>query len=168
MTVPHENVAMAMAMGYYLKSGKPQAVMVHVNAGTANSLAGLLNAWRGNIPILFTAGRTPFTEDGGVLGQRSGEIHWTQEMRDQRAMAREFVKWDYELPNGHVVEAAVDRALNIAMSEPRGPVYMTLPREVLAGPVSNFHYDAPSRHKTPSPPYPDVNAIDQAADWLGC
>ena len=166
MTVPHENVAMAMAMGYYLKSGKPQAVMVHVNAGTANSLAGLLNAWRGNIPILFTAGRTPFTEDGGVLGQRSGEIHWTQEMRDQRAMAREFVKWDYELPNGHVVEAAVDRALNIAMSEPRGPVYMTLPREVLAGPVSNFHYDTPSRHKTPSPPYPDVNAIDQAADWL--
>ena len=166
MTVPHENVAMAMAMGYYLQSGKPQAVMVHVNAGTANALAGLLNAWRGNIPILFTAGRTPFTEDGGVLGQRSGEIHWTQEMRDQRAMTREFVKWDYELPNGHVVEAAVDRALNIAMSEPRGPVYMTLPREVLAGSISGFHYDSPSRHMTPSPPFPDVNAIDQAADWL--
>ena len=166
ITVPHENVAMAMAQGYYLKSGKPQAVMVHVNAGTANALAGLLNAWRANVPIFFTAGRTPFTEEGDVLGQRSGEIHWTQEMRDQRAITREFVKWDYELPNGHVVEAAVDRALNIMMSEPRGPIYMTLPREVLAAPVTNFHYDSPSRHAAPTAPYPDVNAVDKAADWL--
>ena len=164
--VPHENVAVSMAIGYYLKSGKPQAVMVHVNAGTANALAGLLNAWRGNIPILFTAGRTPFTEEGDVPGGRSGEIHWTQEMRDQRAMAREFVKWDYELPNGSVLEAAVDRALNIALSEPRGPVYMTLPREVLAAPISNFRYHSPSRHRTPSPPFPDLNAIDEAAELL--
>jgi acetolactate synthase-1/2/3 large subunit len=166
ITVPHENVAMAMAQGFYLKSGRPQAVMVHVNAGTANAIAGLINAWRGNVPIFFTAGRTPFTEDGGVLGQRSGEIHWTQEMRDQRAITREFVKWDYELPNGHVVEAAVDRALNIMMSEPRGPIYMTLPRETLASSITNFEYDSPSRHSTPTAPYPDLNAIDKAADWL--
>ena len=50
---------------------------------------------------------------------------------DQRAMLREFVKWDYELPNGETMETAVDRALNIAMTEPRGAVYMTLPRETL-------------------------------------
>ena len=47
-------------------------------------------------------------------------------------MVREFVKWDYELRAGQPVEAVVDRALDIAMSEPRGPVYLTLPREVLA------------------------------------
>lgn len=95
VTVPHENVAVAMALGYYLKTGKPQAVMVHVNVGTANAICGIMNASRGNVPILFTAGRTPFTEQGGVMGQRSGEIHWPQEMRDQRGMLREFVKWDY-------------------------------------------------------------------------
>ena len=67
-------------------------------------------------------------------------------MRDQRAMTREFMKWDYELPNGQVLESAVDRALNIAMTEPRGPVYMTLPREVLAAPLDNFRYTSPSRH----------------------
>ncbi len=49
-----------------------------------------------------------------MLGQRSGEIHWPQEMRDQGAMVREFTKWDYELPNAHVLEATVDRAINIA------------------------------------------------------
>src|SRR3954462_9430983 len=46
-TVPHENVAISMALGYYLKTGKPQLVMVHVNVGTANAIAGLMNCWRG-------------------------------------------------------------------------------------------------------------------------
>src|SRR5438045_7376027 len=87
-------------------------------------------------------------------------------MRDQRAMAREFVKWDYELPNGAVLESAVDRALNVAMTEPRGPVYMTLPRETLAAPITDFHYTSPSRHATPSSPFPDTTAIDRAADML--
>ncbi len=44
VTVPHENVAISMALGYYLKTGKPQLVMVHVNVGTANAVAGLMNA----------------------------------------------------------------------------------------------------------------------------
>src|SRR5689334_2705303 len=166
VTVPHENVAINMAQGFYLKTGRPQAVMVHVNVGTANAICGLINGWRGNIPVLFTAGRTPYTEEGGVPGERSGEIHWPQEMRDQRAMVREFVKWDYELPNSQVLESAVDRALNLALSEPRGPVYMTLPREVLAAPISNFRYASPSRRRTPSPPAPDANAIDEAAGMI--
>ena len=166
VTVPHENVAIAMAQGYYVKTGRPQAVMVHVNVGTANAMCGLINGWRGNIPMLFTAGRTPYSEEGALMGMRSGEIHWPQEMRDQRAMVREFVKWDYELPNGEVLESAVDRALNIAMTEPMGPVYMTLPRETLAAPITNFRYTSPSRHATPTRAFPDTNAIDQAADML--
>jgi acetolactate synthase-1/2/3 large subunit len=166
VTVPHENVAVGMALGHYLKSGKPQAVMVHVNVGTANAMCGIMNAWRGNIPFLMTAGRTPYTEDGGLMGMRSGEIHWPQEMRDQRAMVRELVKWDYELPNGQVLEATVDRALNIATAQPTGPVYLILPREVLASQIENFQYNSPSRHMAPSAPYPDVNAIDRAADMI--
>jgi acetolactate synthase-1/2/3 large subunit len=166
VTVPHENVAVAMALGHYLKSGRPQAVMVHVNVGTANAMCGIINAWRGNIPFLMTAGRTPYIESGDVTGMRTTEIHWPQEMRDQRAMVRELVKWDYELPNWQVLETAVDRALNIAMSQPTGPVYMTLPREVMAAQIENFQYHSPSRHMTPTVPYPDVNAIDRAADMI--
>ena len=59
ITVPHENVAVAMAHGYYRVSGKPAAVMVHVTVGTANAICGLMNAARDNAPILLGAGRTP-------------------------------------------------------------------------------------------------------------
>ncbi len=163
ITCPHENVAMAMAQGYYARTGRPQAVMVHVNVGTANAMCMLINAYRGNVPILFSAGRTPFSESATLTGARTGEIHWPQEMFDQRAMVREVVKWDYELPNAEVLETTVDRALNSMMGYPRGPVYLTLPREVLAAPVSNFSYDSPSRHAHASPPAPDPEAVARAA-----
>ncbi len=163
ITCPHENVAMAMAQGFYARTGRPQAVMVHVNVGTANAMCMLINAYRGNVPILFSAGRTPFSETATMTGARTGEIHWPQEMFDQRAMVREVVKWDYELPNAEVLETAVDRALNSAMSYPRGPVYLTLPREVLAADAPDFTFDSPTRHQHASPPQPDANAIDQAA-----
>src|SRR6185437_7552211 len=64
ITVPHENVAMAMAHGYYRASGKMAAVMVHVTVGTGNTINGLMNAARDNIPLLLAAGRTPLTETG--------------------------------------------------------------------------------------------------------
>ena len=128
--MPHENVAVGMAHGYYLVTGRPQAVMVHVNVGTANALMGLLNAARDNVPIFFTSGRTPLTESGRV-GSRDLPIHWGQEMCDQAGMLREYVKWDYELRYGEQVAAIVDRALAIAMAAPRGP---GLPQPAARGP----------------------------------
>ena len=130
ITVPHENAAVAMAHGYYMVTGKPQVVMVHVNVGTGNAVNGIINAARDNVPIIFTAGRTPITE-AGLHGSRNIYIHWAQEAFDQAGMVREYVKWDYELRNMTQLEAVFDRAMEIAMSEPRGPVYLTLPREVL-------------------------------------
>ena len=135
VAITHENVAVGMAHGYYLVTGRPQAVMFHVNVGTANALMGLINAARDNVPIFFTSGRTPITE-AGRTGSRDLPIHWGQEMFDQAGMLREVVKWDYELRYGEQVEAIVDRALAIAMSEPKGPIYLSLPREVLAEPSS--------------------------------
>jgi acetolactate synthase-1/2/3 large subunit len=99
-----------MAIGYYLATGRPQLTMFHVNVGTANAINGLLNAARGQVPILFTAGRTPINEDT-LKGHRSLDIHWTQEMFDQAAMTRESVKWDYELRNAEQLETIVDRML---------------------------------------------------------
>ena len=86
---------MHMAIGYFLVTGRPQAVMVHVSVGTANGMNGLLNAARGHVRFLFTAGRTPTNEDG-LAGHGGLDIHWTQEMFDQAGMLRESVKWDYE------------------------------------------------------------------------
>ncbi len=165
ITVPHENLAVAMAHGYFLATGRPQAVMVHVNVGTANGLCGIMNAARENVPIIFTSGRTPLTEEGAP-GARSIYIHWGQEMFDQAGMVREMVKWDYELRNARQLETIVDRAITVAMSEPRGPVYLTLPREVLAEKPDGFHFQSPARRQAAHPPAADPDAIDRCADWI--
>ena len=129
----HENAAVSMAHGYAMVTGRAQLAMVHVNVGTANAINGLINADRDYIPLMLAAGRTPFLEQGEA-GSRSLNIHWAQEMFDQGGMVRESVRWDYEMRDPRSVEAATDRALAIAHSSPAGPVYMTLPREVLAMP----------------------------------
>src|SRR5688572_20228323 len=85
IAVPHEIPAVAMAHGYAMVTGRPQAVMVHVIVGAANALGGVINAARSHAPILFTAGRTPLTE-GALPGSRNRQIHWAQESFDQGAM----------------------------------------------------------------------------------
>jgi acetolactate synthase-1/2/3 large subunit len=164
MVVPHENVAMAMAHGYYRVAGKPAAVMVHVTVGTANAINGIINAARDNIPVLLAAGRTPVTETGHIAS-RNRPIHWGQESFDQGGMLREYVKWDYELRAGQPVEAVVDRALDIAMSEPKGPVYLTLPREVLSAPAVKMRRDTVRPLGTLAPE-PAHAAIEQAASLI--
>lgn len=162
--VPHEFCAVSMAHGFAMVTGEPQVVMVHVNVGTSNALTGVINASRANIPLIFTAGRTPITE-GEVKGGRNLQIHWAQESFDQAAMLREYVKWDYELRNFVQVEKVVDRALNIAMSEPKGPVYLSLPREVLAEEHKEFTY-TPAGPRCYAKTGPDPEAIQKAAGLL--
>ncbi len=161
----HENLALSMAHGYAAASGRVPAVMVHVSVGTANALCGVFNAARANVPILFTAGRSPLTEEG-LPGARDTYIHWAQEMFDQAGMLREIVKWDYELRNGVQLETVIDRALTLATSPPEGPVYLSLPREVLAAPTPGFAYEQPSRHVAASMPAPDEAALAMAARIL--
>jgi acetolactate synthase I/II/III large subunit len=161
----HENLALSMAHGYAMVTGRVPAVMVHVSVGTANGVCAAFNAARENVPMLFTAGRSPLTEDG-MPGTRDVYIHWAQEMFDQAGMVREIVKWDYELRNGPQLETVVDRALALATSEPKGPIYLSLPREVLAAPLPGFAYDVPGRRVGASPPGPDKGAIEEAARIL--
>jgi acetolactate synthase-1/2/3 large subunit len=165
ITVPHENAAVAMAHGYYMITGRPQVVMVHVNVGTSNAINGIINAARDNVPILFTAGRTPLTE-AGLHGARNVYIHWAQETFDQAGMVREYVKWDYELRNFTQLEVVVDRALEIAMTEPRGPVYLTLPREVLGELQTEFTMSSPPRRDLGGRLHPDPQSIEAAAAIL--
>jgi acetolactate synthase-1/2/3 large subunit len=165
LVVPHELVAVSMAHGYYVAGGRPAAVMVHVNVGTANASTGMISAARANVPVLMTAGRTPITEEG-LPGSRDLHIHWAQESFDQATMLREYVKWDYELRNPVQLEAVVDRAFELMLSEPRGPVYLTLPREVLAAPPGEVTITSPPRRQFRSVRFPDPARIDEAARIL--
>ena len=165
LTVPHEIPAVAMAHGYAMVTGRPQAVMVHVIVGTANALGGIINAARARVPMFFLAGRTPLTEKGH-RGARDLGIHWAQESFDQGALVREFVKWDYELRFGSQIETIVDRSLAITQSEPCGPVYLTLPREVLADGIDNFEYSDAPRVNAASATSAALDSVGKAADLL--
>lgn len=165
IVVPHEHAAVAMAHGATLATGRPQAVMLHVNVGTANAINALIDASRDRVPLLLTAGRTPFTE-AGASGSRSVHIHWAQEMFDQAGMVREFVKWDYEMKRGDQVATVVDRALEIATTSPAGPVYLTLPREVLGEALPLTGPAARPARARPSPPAPAAADLDRLADWI--
>jgi acetolactate synthase-1/2/3 large subunit len=159
----HENLAVGMAHGYYMVSGRPQAVMLHVSVGAANAVCGLMNAARSQVPMLFMAGRTPLFESGR-LGSRDNTIHWGQEMFDQAGMVREFMKWDYELRDGCNVAQILDRGLGISMAAPRGPVYLTLPREVLAQDIEPF--SLPPATAIPAEPHPDPAEVRRLAQAL--
>ena len=136
VVVAHEMAAVSLAHGFAMATGRPAAVFVHVTVGTANAATGIMNASRQNVPVVILAGRTPVRADG-TPASRDMYIHWAQESFDQAAMIREYTRWDYELRDRRQVDAVVERALAMAMAEPAGPVYLSLPRELLAGPAAD-------------------------------
>src|SRR5581483_1563926 len=165
IVVPHEQAAVSMAHGYYAVTQKPQMVLVHTLPGTANALGGVINAASCNVPLFLVAGRTPITE-GELRAGKSQNIHWRQESRDQGNIVREFVKWDYEIRTNQNLPAVVSRAYKIAMSEPRGPVYLTLPREWLFEAMESTPVLSPDALAPASKPLADQASLAQAAEWL--
>jgi len=129
---PHEIVAVHMAGGYALATGRAQAVFVHVDAGTANACMAIQNLFRYRLPVMLFAGRAPYTLHGELPGSRDTYVHFVQDPFDIASIVRPYVKWEYSLPSGVVVKEALARARAFAQSDPPGPVYMMLPRETLA------------------------------------
>ncbi|MBL4647049.1 MAG: acetolactate synthase, partial [Rhizobiales bacterium] len=164
LVIPHEHAAMGMAHGYYLISGKAQAVMLHTNVGLSNGATGAINAACENIPMLLMSGRTPVTEQDR-FGARTVPIGWGQEMRDQTALVRESCKWDYEMKFPEQMAPLLDRAYAISNSTPKGPVYLSLPRETLCESISADALDAPLSMQ-PIVGAPNPNDIATAAKWL--
>jgi acetolactate synthase-1/2/3 large subunit len=129
---PHEIVAVHMAGGYALATGRGQAVFVHVDAGTANACMAIQNLFRYRLPVMLFAGRAPHTLHGELQASRDTYVHFVQDPFDIASIVRPYVKWEYSLPSGVVVKEALARASAFAQSDPPGPVYMMLPRETLA------------------------------------
>jgi acetolactate synthase I/II/III large subunit len=129
---PHENTAMHMAAGFAMATGRGQAVMVHVDAGTANSAMAMHNTRRGRLPLLLLAGKAPYTVRGELPGSRDNYVHFIQEPFDQSGIVRPYAKWEWTLPSGVMTKETLRRAHTVAHSDPKGPVYLMLPRETLA------------------------------------
>lgn len=162
VTVPHETAGVAMAHGFYLVTGEPQAVMVHVNVGLANAAMGAINAASDNVPILIMSGRTPITESGHK-GSRMTPIQYGQEMFDQASLVSDVVKYHYEMRYPEQGEPLVSRALALANSEPKGPVYLSLPREPLSALIPQGVGHEVSARPAAATAHPDPEMVAAAA-----
>ena len=129
LTVTHEGSALNAAIGSAMVREQPAATAVHVDVGTFNYGAGLHTAWRGGHPILITAGAGPRAYPGSMRGARTNTVQWVQEPRDQGEIVRQYTKIDHRLDHTDNPGLIVSRLLQVAMSEPKGPVYMSVPQE---------------------------------------
>jgi acetolactate synthase-1/2/3 large subunit len=164
IVVPHEHIAVSMAHGHFFATGRPAAVILHTNVGLANGAIGAINAATDHVPMILMSGRTPTTERGR-FGSRTVPIGWGQEMRDQAALVREACKWEYEVRFPEQVPELLDRAYAIATSTPKGPVYLSLPREVLCEPCPASALEVPPAMAAVSL-MPNPEDLDRAADLL--
>ena len=161
---PHETAAVGMAHGYYLVTGKPQAVMVHVNVGLANAAMGVINAASDNIPMLVMSGRTPITQKGRA-GARATPIQYGQEMYDQTSLVRDVVKYSYEMRYPEQGESLVTRAVAVACQAPMGPTYLSLPREPLDAEIPTETGDI-DRSAPTIQAAADETQLTQLASWI--
>jgi acetolactate synthase-1/2/3 large subunit len=131
ITCLNEMVALSAAHGYAQLTGRAQAVLVHVDVGTQTMAGALHNASRCRVPVLIFSGAVPFTQQGELPGSRNEFIHWLQDVFDQRGIVRGYVKYDNEIRSGRNLKQIIRRAMQIAHSDPQGPVYLMAAREVL-------------------------------------
>jgi acetolactate synthase-1/2/3 large subunit len=142
ITCPNEMVAMSAAHGFAQATGRAQAVMVHVECGTQALAGAVHNAAKGRIPIFVFAGASPFTQAGELKGSRNEFIQWIQDVHDQRGIVRGYMRYDNEIRTGVNVKQLVNRALQFAYSDPKGPVYLTGAREVMEQTVPRVELNA--------------------------
>ncbi len=167
ITVLHEAVALNAALGNAMVSNQPAATAVHVDVGTLNYGGAIHTAWRGPYPVLVTAGTGPRAYPGSMPGARNSGVQWVQEPRDQGEIVRQYTKADHRLEHQDNPGLIISRLLQLAMSEPKGPVYLTVPRE-----TAMLRFSGSTRFPTRDelgiarPAWPDPSDARKAAQWL--
>src|SRR5262245_60033208 len=196
MTVVHENVALNAAIGYSMMTGKPAATAVHVDVETLHMGAAIHPAWHDRSPVLMTAGAGPRAlpiqmgaavdaawdgrgpvfmtagaGPGAFANQMAGGgntfINWVQEPRDQCGILRQYSKLDHRLEHTDNPGLAISRLLQVAMSEPQGPVYLSIPRESAMLPLPGaIRFPTHAQMGTTRPTSPDPQDARSVARWL--
>ena len=159
----HEEVALAMASGYAKATGKLPGVMIHTTVGALHGSMALRGALHEQVPmVVFTGESIAYGEDGGP--DPGGQ--WLRFLSDVGGPARlvdRCVKWSFGVNDRHILVSTVQRACQMAMSSPRGPVFVSLPMEYLFDEVVR---ETPLKVSMPSLPSPDPGGIHQLADLL--
>jgi benzoylformate decarboxylase len=116
-----EAALMAMADGYAQASGELAVLNLHVAPGLGNAMGMLYDAMKANAPVLITA------------GQQDLEYIVTEPVltADLPTLARPFVKWAAEVHRPEDLPRYVHRAVKTALAPPTGPVFLSLPGDML-------------------------------------
>jgi len=148
-----EATAAAAADGYAQASGRLGVVNLHVAPGLANALSIVHNASRAKTPLLVTAGQqdTRLLLDQPILAG------------DMVKMTDGLTKWSYELRNAAEAPAALRRAIHLALTPPTGPVFLSLPMDLMTEPCDDSG-GAPG--PVAARPAPEAEAIARAASLL--
>jgi benzoylformate decarboxylase len=122
-----EASVLAMADGFAQSTGKPALVNVHTAAGTGNAMGSLVAAYKGNVPIIVTA------------GQQTREMVLCEPYlanKDENLLPLPWVKWAYQPARAEDVPAAFMRAYAVALQPPAGPVFLSIPLDDWEKPAS--------------------------------
>jgi benzoylformate decarboxylase len=132
-----EAVVMAMADGYAQASGKLAVVNLHVTPGLGNAMGMLYDAQKAGSPILVTA------------GQHDQDFNRTEPIlyADLPPIARPLVKWSDEIHRLQDLPLMVHRACKTALAPPAGPVFLSLPGDILKN-EADIDLMAPTRVAT--------------------
>ena len=116
-----EAPAMAMADGYAQAAGNIVAVNLHAAPGLGNAMGMLYDAQKAGSPILVTA------------GQHEQRFNFTEPLlwADLPSLARPLVKWSEEVRRLSDLPRAIHRAVKTALAPPMGPVFLSLPGDIL-------------------------------------
>jgi acetolactate synthase-1/2/3 large subunit len=166
VTTMHETIALNAALGNTMVSGRPAATAVHVDVGTLNYGCALHTAFAGSYPVFMVSGSPAKGYPGTRKGARDHPIYWIQERFDQRELARSYTKWIYRLELQDNPGLVVSRGLQLALSPPQAPVFLTVPREVAMSPVGGGSFPRVEQLGIVCPSGPDPDAIDELAGWL--
>src|SRR5215510_9862108 len=162
ITCCHEEVAVAMAEGYYLATGKPQATLVHDIVGLQHASKAIYEAWLNSTPMLVIGGTGPLDST-----HRRPWIDWIHTAQVQAQIVRDYVKWDDQPQGALSVAESILRAYQIAMTEPKGPVYLCFDVELQESRLSgDFAMPDLGRYRLPASPAGDPDAIAEAAKML--
>jgi len=148
-----EAALMAMADGYAQASGKLAVLNLHVAPGLGNAMGMLYDAQKAASPILVTA------------GQQDHEYIVTEPIlsADLPMLARPFVKWAAEVHRLADLPRLVHRAVKTALAPPTGPVFLSLPGDILK---SEGEVDLMAPTRIAPRLRADAAAIAAAADML--
>lgn len=149
----HEVVALGMAEGYARTSGQVGVVNLHTGAGVAAAMPMLFNARLNRVPLLVTAGQ----QDTRLLMQEPALTG------DLVGMARHLTKWSTEVLYAADLPLAIQRAFKVAAHPPTGPVFVSLPQDVLD---QNIDFEYSPRGQSFTRLRPDQEAIKRAVEPL--